>query len=198
MGNYSIFRRFIRWRILRLIRITRFVILSADHYLYYFGMEGDAKKRRLRELMEMIELDPDQYLDRLPNELYGGQKQRICIARALAADPSFIICDEVTSAIDQLVADGILRLLDRLQQEFNLVYMFITHDLATVNVIADRVVIMLQGEVVEQVPKDEVFTPSHHAYTELLLSSVPEMDPNWLARVIAERKEKGVMESAGN
>ena len=165
---------------------------------FYLGMEGDAKKQRLRELMEMIELDPSQYLDRLPGELSGGQKQRICIARALAADPSFIICDEVTSALDQLVAEGILRLLDRLQQELNLAYMFITHDLATVNAIADRVVVMLQGEVVEEGPKDEVFTPPHHEYTELLLSSVPEMDPDWMTRVIAEREAKGIMGSAGN
>jgi peptide/nickel transport system ATP-binding protein len=161
-------------------------------------MEGEQKNQRLRELMEMIEMDPDQYLDRLPNELSGGQKQRICIARAIAAEPSFIICDEVTSALDQLVAEGILRLLDRLQQELNLAYMFITHDLATVNAIADKVVVMLQGEVVEQGPKNEVFAPPFHEYTGLLLSSVPEMDPDWMARVIAERHAKGGLESAGN
>jgi peptide/nickel transport system ATP-binding protein len=165
---------------------------------FYLGMEGDAKKQRLRELMDMIELDPDQYLDRLPGELSGGQKQRICIARALAADPKFIICDEVTSALDQLVAEGILRLLDRLQQELNLAYMFITHDLATVRAIADRVIVMLQGRIVEQGPKQEVFSPPHHEYTELLLSSVPEMDPDWMQRVIDERTKKGGMESSGN
>ncbi len=157
---------------------------------FYLGMEGDAKKRRLRELMEMIELDPDQYLDRFPEELSGGQKQRICIARAIAAEPKLIICDEVTSALDQLVAEGILRLLDRLQQELDLAYMFITHDLATVKAIADRVVVMLQGRIVEQGPKDEVFSPPHHEYTELLLSSVPEMDPDWMQRVIEERSQQ--------
>jgi peptide/nickel transport system ATP-binding protein len=165
---------------------------------FYLGMEGDAKKQRLRELMEMIELDPDQYLDRLPEELSGGQKQRICIARAIAAEPKFIICDEVTSALDQLVAEGILRLLDRLQQELDLAYMFITHDLATVKAIADRVVVMLQGRIVEQGPKEEVFSPPHHEYTELLLSSVPEMDPDWMQRVIDERLQKGDLESSGN
>ena len=165
---------------------------------FYLGMEGDAKKQRLRELMEMIELDPDQYLDRLPEELSGGQKQRICIARAIAAEPKFIICDEVTSALDQLVAEGILRLLDRLQQELDLAYMFITHDLATVKAIADRVVVMLQGRIVEQGPKEEVFSPPHHEYTELLLSSVPEMDPDWMQRVIDERLQKGGLESSGN
>ncbi len=165
---------------------------------FYLGMEGDAKERRLRELMEMIELDPDLFLDRLPGELSGGQKQRICIARALAAEPSFIICDEVTSALDQLVAEGILRLLDHLQHDLNLAYMFITHDLATVRAIADEVIVMLQGEIVEQGPKEEIFNPPHHEYTELLLSSVPEMDPDWMDRVLAERREKGGMHSADN
>ncbi|MEM7194636.1 MAG: ABC transporter ATP-binding protein [Pseudomonadota bacterium] len=165
---------------------------------FYLGMEGSAKEDRLRELMEMIEMDPDIYLDRLPSELSGGQKQRICIAKALAAEPAFIICDEVTSALDQLVAEGILKLLDRLQRELNLAYMFITHDLATVNAIADEVIVMLQGRIVEQGPKDEIFNPPHHDYTELLLSSVPEMDPDWMDRVIEERAAKGGMQAAGN
>lgn len=165
---------------------------------FYLGMEGDAKERRLRELMDMIEMDPDQFLDRLPSELSGGQKQRICIARALAAEPSFIICDEVTSALDQLVAEGILRLLDHLQQDLNLAYMFITHDLATVRAIADEVIVMLQGRIVEQGPKDEIFSPPQHEYTELLLSSVPEMDPDWMDRVLEERKQKDGMIAADN
>ena len=165
---------------------------------FYLNLEGSEKKQRLHELMEMIELDPKQFLGRFPSELSGGQKQRICIARALAANPSFIICDEVTSALDQLVAEEILRLLDRLQQELNLAYMFITHDLATVKAIADRVVVMLQGSIVDQGPKDEVFAPPYHEYTQLLLSSVPEMDPDWMDRVMAERTSTGSIESAGN
>jgi len=153
----------------------------------YLGLRGSAREQRLIELMEMIEMNPKQFLDRLPDELSGGQKQRICIARALAANPSFIICDEVTSALDQLVAEGILRLLDQLQQELNLAYMFITHDLATVKAIADRVVVMLQGRIVDQGPTNEIFSPPYHEYTELLLSSVPEMDPDWMDRILAER-----------
>ena len=145
--------------------------------------------------MSLIELEPDLYIDRFPDELSGGQKQRVSIARALAAEPEFIICDEVTSALDQLVAEGILRLLDRLQREFNLAYMFITHDLATVRAIADNVVVMLQGEIVEQGPKTDVFSPPHHEYTELLLSSVPEMDPDWLNELITHREKHGVMAS---
>lgn len=165
---------------------------------FYLGLNGKAKEDRIRDLLSLIELEPNQFIDRYPEELSGGQKQRVSIARALAAEPEFIICDEVTSALDQLVAEGILRLLDRLQQEFNLAYMFITHDLATVKAIADHVVVMLQGEVVAQGPKDEIFSPPHHEYTELLLSSVPEMDPDWLDGLLASRKEKGVIESASS
>ncbi|WP_113911513.1 ABC transporter ATP-binding protein [Roseovarius dicentrarchi] len=154
---------------------------------FFLGLKGKAKEDRIRELLTLIELNPDEFIDRLPSELSGGQKQRICIARALAAEPEFIICDEVTSALDQLVAEGILRLLDRLQREMNLTYMFITHDLATVRSIADKVVVMQHGVIVEQGTKDEIFSPPHKPYTELLLSSVPEMDPDWLTDLLQER-----------
>lgn len=162
---------------------------------FYLGLSGQKKEDRIRDLLSLIELEPDVYIDRYPDELSGGQKQRVSIARALAAEPEFIICDEVTSALDQLVAEGILRLLDNLQREFNLAYMFITHDLATVRAIADNIVVMLQGEIVEQGPKQKVFSPPHHKYTELLLSSVPEMNPDWLDDLIAHRKRHGAMTS---
>ncbi|MCC5984332.1 MAG: ABC transporter ATP-binding protein [Rhodobacteraceae bacterium] len=162
----------------------------------YLGLKGRALTERVRELLRLIELEPDEYIDRLPSELSGGQKQRIGIARALAAEPRFIICDEVTSALDQIVAEGILRLLDKLQSEFGLAYMFITHDLATVRAIADDVVVMQKGKVVEQGPKPEMFAPPHEPYTELLLSSVPEMDPDWLTHLLEKRKRKGLPESA--
>ena len=154
---------------------------------FYLGLSGKRLEERIRELIHLIELDPDDYIDRLPTELSGGQKQRICIARALAAEPELIICDEVTSALDQLVAEEILKLLQRLQDELGLAYMFITHDIGTVRAIADEVVVMLQGQVVEHGPKDEMFTPPHHDYTEKLLASVPEMDPDWLTNLLAER-----------
>ena len=163
---------------------------------FYSGLKGGELKSRVDELLDMIELEPSKYYYRYPTELSGGQKQRIGIARALAANPTFIICDEVTSALDQLVAEGILKLLDRLQKELNLAYMFITHDLATVRSIADEVVVMKQGQVVEQGPKDEMFTPPHHPYTDLLLSSVPEMDPDWLSRVVDERGVDNIGEAA--
>ena len=154
----------------------------------YFDMESGKRERRICELLDMIELEPGQFIDRLPSELSGGQKQRICIARALAAEPELVICDEVTSALDQLVAEGILKLLQRLQDELGLSYMFITHDIGTVRAISDEVVVMFQGEVVESGPRSEMFMPPHHAYTELLLSSVPEMDPDWLTNLLAARR----------
>lgn len=163
---------------------------------FYSGLSGSALKTRVEELLDLIELEPAQYYNRYPPELSGGQKQRIGIARALAAEPSFIICDEVTSALDQLVAEGILRLLDRLQSTLNLAYMFITHDLATVRSIADEVVVMKEGRVVEQGPKTAMFKPPHHAYTDLLLSSVPEMDPDWLTRLLEERGVDNIGEAA--
>ena len=149
---------------------------------FYLGMRGSEQTKRIVELLEMIELDVS-FTERLPGELSGGQKQRICIARALAAEPDFIICDEVTSALDQIVQEGILKLLLRLQEELGLTYLFITHDISTVKAIADQVVVMNQGEVVEQGLKTEVFSPPHPDYTELLLSSVPEMDPDWLSNL---------------
>jgi peptide/nickel transport system ATP-binding protein len=105
----------------------------------------------------------------------------------LAAEPDFVICDEVTSALDQIVQEGILKLLMRLQKDLNLTYLFITHDISTVKAISDQVVVMNLGKVVEQGTKVEVFSPPHPPYTELLLSSVPEMDPDWLTNLNSER-----------
>jgi peptide/nickel transport system ATP-binding protein len=157
----------------------------------YLGLQGKALEARVRDLLDLIELDPATYIDRLPGELSGGQKQRIGIARALAAEPRLIICDEVTSALDQIVQEGILKLLSRLQSDFGLAYMFITHDLATVRAIADDVVVMQKGRVIEQGPKAEMFAPPHEPYTDLLLSSVPEMDPDWLPHLLEKRAVSG-------
>jgi peptide/nickel transport system ATP-binding protein len=163
---------------------------------FYSGLTGSAKRKRVEELLAQIELEPGQYIDRLPSELSGGQKQRIGIARALAAEPQFIICDEVTSALDQLVAEGILKLLAQLQDDLCLSYMFITHDLATVRAISDEVVVMKDGKVVEQGSKAEMFQPPHHPYTDLLLSSVPEMDPDWLTKLLNGRGVDNVGDAA--
>ncbi|WP_138923907.1 ABC transporter ATP-binding protein [Sulfitobacter sp. BSw21498] len=160
---------------------------------FYFGLKGKAKQKRIQELLDEIELG-DGFQDRYPAELSGGQKQRVCIARALAAKPKLIICDEVTSALDPLVADGILKLLLNLQKIEDVAYLFITHDLATVKAIADSIAVMYQGEVVRYGTKSHVLSPPFDDYTDLLLSSVPEMKIGWLEETIAHRK----MESAGN
>ena len=154
---------------------------------FYQGLTGSARDRRVIEMLKMIELD-ERFFDRLPSELSGGQKQRICIARALAAEPDLIICDEVTSALDQIVQEGILKLLLKLQKDLGISYLFITHDIAVVKAISDEIVVMYQGEVVEQGPKNQILEPPHPAYTDLLLSSVPQMDPNWLSNLLEERE----------
>lgn len=160
---------------------------------FYFGMRGKEREARVEELLDKIEMGRG-FRDRYPAELSGGQKQRVCIARALAAKPSLIICDEVTSALDPLVANGILRLLLELQAEEDVAYLFITHDLATVKSIADSIAVMYQGSVVRYGAKSQVLSPPFDDYTDLLLSSVPEMEIGWLEKAIASRR----MESAGN
>jgi peptide/nickel transport system ATP-binding protein len=154
---------------------------------FYLGLRGSDNDKRVVELLEAIELD-ESYIDRYPGEVSGGQKQRISIARALAAQPEIIICDEVTSALDQIVQEEILQLLMKLQRETNVTYLFITHDIATVRAIADEIVVMHRGKVVQQGLKSVVLNPPYPAYTELLLSSVPQMDPDWLTGLLAKRK----------
>ncbi|MGY6536706.1 MAG: ABC transporter ATP-binding protein [Pararhodobacter sp.] len=160
---------------------------------FYFGLRGRKRDQRVQELLDAIELGKG-FADRYPAELSGGQKQRVCIARALAADPKLIICDEVTSALDPLVADGILKLLLDLQKREQVAYLFITHDIATVRAIADSIAVMYQGRVQRYGTKTQVLSPPFDDYTDLLLSSVPEMKLGWLEHVLATRK----MESAGN
>ncbi len=154
---------------------------------FYLGITGKQREERVLDLLRKIEI-PEDYAERYPMQLSGGEKQRICIARALAAEPELIICDEVTSALDQLVAEGILDLLLNLQKELDVSYLFITHDLATVKAIADEIVVMYQGGVVEQGNKTDILEPPFEPYTELLLSSVPEMDPDWLDDLVERRK----------
>jgi peptide/nickel transport system ATP-binding protein len=164
---------------------------------FYLGLTGAKKEARILDLLKLIEMD-ESHVDRLPSELSGGQKQRICIARALAAEPELIICDEVTSALDQIVQEEILKLLLRLQREFNVTYLFITHDIATVRAISDEIVVMYQGQVVQQGPKTRVLSPPYPPYTELLLSSVPEMDPDWLSNLLAKRKAQPAAVQSGD
>lgn len=160
---------------------------------FYFGMRGEEKRKRIIALLDEIEMG-EAFIDRYPAELSGGQKQRVCIARALAAKPKVIICDEVTSALDPLVADDILKLLLNLQKTDGVAYLFITHDLATVRAVADSIAVMYKGELVRYGSKSTVLAPPFDDYTDLLLSSIPEMELGWLEKVISTRK----VESAGN
>lgn len=160
---------------------------------FYFGLRGAERDRRVAEPLDQIEMGKG-FADRYPAELSGGQKQRVCIARALAAKPKMIICDEVTSALDPLIADGILKLLLDLQKTEGLAYLFITHDLATVKAIADSIAVMYRGEVVRYGTKEQVLSPPFDAYTEMLLASVPEMHVGWLEEAI----ERTRMQAAGN
>jgi ABC-type glutathione transport system ATPase component len=162
---------------------------------FYFNRSRHDVRARVAKLLRQMDL-PESFITRKTSELSGGQKQRVSIARALAAEPDLIICDEVTSALDQLVGEEILRLLKRLQDELGVAYLFITHDLGTVKRIANKVVVMLMGKVVASGDTAAVFSPPYHPYTELLLSSVPEMRPDWLDEVLAARAAGAATTSA--
>ncbi|MBI1384833.1 MAG: nickel ABC transporter ATP-binding protein NikE [Rhizobiales bacterium] len=159
----------------------------------FHGLTAGALAQRVRELLAMVDL-PVEIAHRYPGQLSGGQKQRVCIARAIAADPELIICDEVTSALDPLVAGEIIRLLMRLQERIGVSYIFITHDIDLARGIADDVLVMRHGRVVEHGPREVIFSPPFADYTHLLVTSTPEMRPGWLEDVQRERR----MASAGH
>lgn len=146
---------------------------------FYHGMRGKIRDARVDELLDMVHL-PRALKHRLPGELSGGQKQRINLARALAAEPELILCDEITSALDTVVAAAILDLLKELQSELGLSYMFISHDLSTVQAICDEVMVMYNGEKVEEMAAADMETGATHPYSKLLISSVPKLDTDWL------------------
>jgi peptide/nickel transport system ATP-binding protein len=158
----------------------------------YYGLKGKAKLKRVQDLLTMVELPPD-YAYRYPPELSGGEKQRVSLARAFGVDPEIILCDEVLSALDTIVATAVLELLKDLQKRLGVAYLFISHDLATVATIANRVIVLYAGRVCEDGPTEKVFSPPYHPYTALLMSSVPELRCGWLEDVLNSRvAAKGV------
>ncbi|TBY40839.1 ABC transporter ATP-binding protein [Rhizobium leguminosarum] len=146
--------------------------------VFYHRMDRKARNARIDQLLDMVRL-PRNLRHRRPGELSGGQKQRVNFARALAADPKLILCDEITSALDTVVAAAVIDLLKELQRELGLSYIFISHDLSVVEAICDEIVVMYGGRKVEEITPSTVKAPTH-PYSQLLFSSVPTLDPAWL------------------
>ena len=140
------------------------------------SLKRKQKRERVRELLNSVGMNPD-FENRYPHEFSGGQRQRIGIARALALEPKFIICDEPIAALDVSIQAQVVNLLEDLQTRHNLTYLFISHDLSMVRHIANRIAVMYLGKLVELAPRDELYATPQHPYTQALLSAVPEPDP---------------------
>jgi len=150
----------------------------------FHGLGRRERRVEVARLLDLVRL-PAALADRLPGELSGGQKQRVNLARALAARPELILCDEVTSALDPVVAEQVLDLLIDLRRELGLSYMFITHDLNIVRAIADEVIVLQGGRIVQHATHDELAAGPHHPYTQKLMASVPVLERGWLERAAA-------------
>lgn len=146
----------------------------------------ESRRNRIAELLEAVNMPP-QYMDRFPHEFSGGQRQRIGIARALSVDPRLIICDEPVSALDVSIQAQVLKLLKKLQSDFSLTYLFITHDLSVVEYMSDRIAVMYLGKIVELLSAGNISENLKHPYAEALFSSVPVPNPR-------KRKERIILE----
>jgi len=155
-------------------RMTLFEIIAEPLEIHFPKLNRMRKKDRVMELLEMVKLD-DHFINRYPHELSGGQRQRIGIARALAVEPEFLICDEPVSALDVSVQAQIVNLLQDLQEELGLTYLFIAHDLAVIEHISDEVLVMTGGKIVEQASAESIYKDPKDPYTKKLLEAVPQI-----------------------
>jgi len=156
-------------------RFTIGSLIAEPMHIYHTGSAEEIRERTI-ELLRVVGLRPE-YVDRYPHEFSGGQRQRIAIARALSINPEFVIADEPVSALDVSVRAQVLNLLQRLQQQFHLTYLFVSHDLSVVRHVADRIAVMYLGKIVEISDRDELYAAPKHPYTQALLSAVPIPDP---------------------
>lgn len=156
-------------------RFTIGSLVAEPMHIYKTASHKDIRDRTA-ELLRVVGLRPE-YIDRYPHEFSGGQRQRIAVARALALNPEFIIADEPVSALDVSIRAQVLNLLQSLQREFNLTYLFVSHDLSVVRHVADRIAVMYLGKIVEMADRDELYQSPRHPYTKALLSAIPIPDP---------------------
>ncbi len=168
-------------------RMTVGSIIAAPLDVHTVDSRKD-KRERVQELLDMVGLNPD-FVNRYPHEFSGGQRQRIGIARALALNPEFVVCDEPISSLDVSIQAQIVNLLEELQMRLGLTYLFIAHDLSMVRHISDRMAVMYLGKIVELADRDEIFINSLHPYTQALMSAVPVPDPD-----LAETKERTILD----
>jgi oligopeptide transport system ATP-binding protein len=168
-------------------RMTVGSIVSEPLEVHNIGTKAE-RLERVRELLRVVGLNP-YFINRYPHEFSGGQRQRIGVARALAVNPSFIVCDEPISALDVSIQAQIINLLEDLQEQFGLTYLFIAHDLSVVRHISDRIAVMYLGKIMEMADRDELYRNPMHPYSQALLSAVPIPDP-----VVEEKRQRIILE----